>query len=222
MYKALLIDLDNTILDFTKCEYYAIKPVMEKYNIPVTEENINTYSKINLANWKRLEKKEITREECVTTRWETFFGLFGIKADGKDINDLYFSKLKQGGYIMPGAIEFLEKITKIMPVYALTNGIADVQHSRLNNSEVKRYLAKVYISEEIGYTKPDPNFFNYVMKDINVNKEDCIMLGDSMSSDIAGAINARIDNVWFDFKNTNPNYEGNRITKLEEFFRFLD
>ncbi len=222
MYKALLIDIDNTLLDFTKCEYNAIKPVMEKYNIPLTEENINTYSKINLANWKRLEKNEISREECITTRWETFFGMFNISANGKEINDLYFSKLKQGGYVMPGAIEFLERITKIMPVYALTNGIAEVQNTRLNNSGIKKYLSKVYISEEIGYTKPDPNFFNYVLKDINVNKEDCIMLGDSMSSDIVGAINARIDNVWFDFKNTNPSYNGKRITTLEEFFKFLE
>lgn len=72
MIKALLTDIDNTILDFNKCELEALKPVLIKYGIPTTEENIKLYSSINLAHWKMLEKKEISREECITLRWTSF------------------------------------------------------------------------------------------------------------------------------------------------------
>ena len=193
MIKALLTDIDNTILDFNKCELEALKPVLIKYGIPTTEENIKLYSSINLAHWKMLEKKEISREECITLRWTSFFSHFNINVNPKDINELYFNNLKNGGYLIKDAAIFLKEINTLgLPIYAVTNGATIVQKSRLEKSGILKYLKKVYISEEISLTKPDKAFFDYVLKDINLKNDEVIMLGDSLTSDIAGALNAKI------------------------------
>lgn len=204
MIKALLTDIDNTLLDFNKCELEALKPVLIKYGIPTTEENIKLYSSINLAHWKMLEKKEITREECITKRWDAFFKNFNIKVNPKDINELYFNNLKNGGYLMEDAVIFLKEINTLgLPIYAVTNGATIVQKSRLQNSCILKYLAKVYISEEIGLTKPDKDFFEYVLKDQSLKNDEVKMLGDSLTSDIAGALNAKIKPIWLDLSNSN-------------------
>lgn len=208
MIKALFTDIDNTILDFNKCELEAIKPVLAYYHIPATDENINLYSSINLNHWKMLERKEITREECITKRWDAFFKNFNIKVNPQDINDMYFSNLKNGGYLMEDAIPFLEGIKGLgLPIYALTNGATIVQKSRLQKSGIIKYIDKIYISEEIGLTKPDPAFFNYVLHDNNLTSDEVIMLGDSLSSDIAGALNAQIKAIWLDLKRLNTKGE---------------
>lgn len=217
MSKILLVDIDNTILDFNKAERMALLPILEEYNL-VSEENINLYSKINLSYWKRFEKKEITREECVTLRWTEFFLHFGLNIDGKELHDKYFKRLREGAFYMEGAEEFLKRASKEYKIYAVTNGIADVQHNRINKIGLDKYLEKAYISEEIGFQKPEKEFFDYVLNDIHANKEDVIVLGDSLSSDIQGAINANLDYIWFDYKNSDPSYK-KRITKLMDFFK---
>ena len=105
MIKALLTDIDNTILDFNKCELEALKPVLIKYGIPTTEENIKLYSSINLAHWKMLEKKEISREECITLRWTSFFSHFNINVNPKDINELYTYLTNRGFTNYPKIID---------------------------------------------------------------------------------------------------------------------
>lgn len=218
MYKILLVDIDNTILDFNKTEEYALEPILDMYNLN-TPENKILYSKINLAHWKRLEKKEITRDECITLRWREFFANFGIEVDGALINQGYFKRLREGAFWMPEALEFLEEASKKYKIYAVTNGVADVQYNRIKKIGLDKYLEKVFISEEIGYTKPDKAFFEYVLKETEASKNDVIVLGDSLSSDIQGAINSGLDYVWFDYKNSNPTYE-KRITHLLEFFEY--
>ena len=217
MIKALLTDIDNTLLDFNKCELEALKPVLIKYGIPAIEENIKLYSSINLSHWKMLERKEITREECITLRWNAFFSHFKLKVNPQEINTLYFNNLKNGGYLMPDAIPFLEGIKYLgLPIYAVTNGATLVQKSRLQNSGILKYLAKVYISEEIGLTKPDKDFFEYVLKDQSLKNDEVIMLGDSLSSDIAGALNAQIKPIWLDLGNLNTKGDYLIVHSLKE------
>lgn len=204
MIKALFVDIDNTILDFNKCELEALKPVLREYNILPTPEVVALYSRINLSYWKMLEKKQITRTECVTLRWNDFFSHFNIEVDAQLINKKYFEILKNGSYLMDGAIDFLKEVKRLnMSIYALTNGSLEVQNSRLEKSGVLKYLDKVYISEQIGYTKPDKRFFDYVLKDNNLSSNEVIMLGDSLSSDIIGAINASIKPIWLDLNHAN-------------------
>ncbi len=221
MYKILLVDIDNTLLDFNKAEKMALIPVLKKYNL-CSEENIKLYSEINLAYWKMLERKEITKAEVITLRWKEFFNHFNIEVNPDIINENYFNDLAEGAYFLSGALEFLKEAKKHFKIYAVTNGRTNVQRRRLQKSGLDKILDGVYISDEIGYHKPDKKFFEYVLNDLKIkNKEEVIVLGDSLTSDIQGAINSGLDYVWFDLNNTNPSFN-NRITKLNDFFKIIN
>lgn len=217
--KALLIDCDDTLLDFKRTEKEALLPILKEFNIEETPENLNLYSKINLANWKRLELKEITREKCITDRWSEFFSHFNIEVNPKKINEAYFKRLAEGGYLLPETISFLEEAIKYYDIYIVSNGNPDVQYPRLLKSGILKYIKKTYISMEIGYNKPDPRFFDYVLKDTLLNKDDVIVIGDSLTSDIKGAILSNLDYVYFDKDNLNTQFDGTRVVKLLDFFK---
>lgn len=222
MRKIILADVDNTLLDFNQSEKMALAPILEEYNL-VSEENFALYSKINLANWKRLEKKEINREQCITLRWSEFFSRFGITVDAKATNDGYFKRLREGAYWMNGAEDFLRKaIQNGYEIYLVTNGVSDVQHNRVNKIGLDKYINGMYISDEIGYAKPDKRFFEYVLDDIRATNDDFIVvLGDSLTSDIAGAINANLKYIWFDFSNQGTSVKP-KITSLSQFFEEVE
>jgi YjjG family noncanonical pyrimidine nucleotidase len=217
MKTTLLLDLDNTLLDFNKGERMALKPVLDKYGIEDNEENRKLYSKINLSYWKKLERKEITREEVVTLRWKEYFSYFHINSDGKEVNDIYFKGLKNSAYLLDGALDFLKEASKYFNLYIISNGIKEVQDNRLLISGIKPYFKKIFISEEMGYVKPEKEFFDLVLKEAKLTKDECIVIGDSLSSDIQGAINSNIDYIYFDSLNINENYnDGPRCTTLRQ------
>lgn len=221
MYKILLVDIDNTLLDFTKAERMALIPILKKYNL-LTEENIKLYSNINIKYWKMLERSEITKDEVITKRWIEFFSHFMIEVDPNDINKDYFLNLAEGAYFMEGAIEFLNKAKQYFRIYAVTNGRTFIQKRRIQKCGLDKFLDGIYISDEIGYHKPDKAFFDYVLTDLGItNKREVIMLGDSLTSDIQGAINANLDYVWFDFSKSNQEVMP-RITKLSDFFKVIN
>jgi FMN phosphatase YigB (HAD superfamily) len=102
-------------------------------------------------------------------------------------------------------------------LYIISNGIKEVQDNRLLISGIKPYFKKIFISEEMGYVKPEKEFFDLVLKEAKLNKDECIVIGDSLSSDIQGAINSNIDYIYFDSLNINENYnDGPRCTTLRQ------
>ena len=222
MIKALLMDLDNTLLDFDKCEEYALIPVLKKYGIEANEDNKKYYSKVNLSYWKKLEKKEITREQVITLRWEEFLSHFGLKGNGKEINKIYFDCLKEGGYPLEGALEFLKAASKKYKIYIVSNGMKEVQDNRIKVSGIRPYLDKIYISQELDMVKPDKKFFDYVLNDINLNREECLVIGDSLTSDIQGAINSSIPYILFDRYDKNRDFNGPRCTKLDDLMNVIN
>lgn len=208
-------------MDFSSAEDFSIKPIFEMYGILLTKDNYNLYSEINLSCWKKYEKGIISKDECVHNRWDMFFHKFGIKVDGSKVNDLYFNRLKNSTFLIPNAINFLKIASSKYRICIITNGVKSVQESRLSQSDILKYIDKVYISEEIGYNKPDKRFFEYVLDDLNVNNKECIVIGDSISSDIEGAINSNIDYILFDKDNRNDGFKGNRVCKLMDLFKHI-
>lgn len=203
-YTTLLLDLDETLFDFSKSESFAIDKLMEKYNIPVTEENRRLYSDINEGKWRRLECGEITRPQLFIERFEDFFEKTGVGADAAQANLLYMRLLSQAGFILDGALEICEKLSEGYSLYLVTNGTKTVQNSRLNGSPIMRYIKDVFISEEIGFNKPQKEYFDYVLKHIEEkDRAKILVVGDSLSSDVAGAENSGLDSCWVNRKNQN-------------------
>lgn len=223
MKRILLVDIDNTLLDFDKAEDYAISQVFVKYGVKLDNENKQKYSVINMSYWKKMERGEITKEELVLKRFDDFFGLFDIKVDAKEVNDYYFSYLCQGGFYYKNALEFLMKATSLgLKVVAITNGVTFIQESRMNKVGINKYFSKIYISDEIGFNKPDVRFFSKIEQDFPGQKDEMVLIGDSLSSDIQGGINFGVDTIWYNSKglphSSLPNHE---VSDLMEVFDLI-
>ena len=197
-YTTLLFDADETLLDFPASEKAALKGVLEHFGFQYSEELRTTFSKINSALWKKLEKGLISRDIIRIRRFEEFVEAASLSADPSKMSALYVEKLGGSCFVLDGAKELCEELSKKYKLYIVTNGIGTVQQSRLKLSGLLPYFSGVFISEEIGSQKPDKKFFNHVFENLpEKDKAKVAIIGDSMTSDILGGINAGIDTCFF-------------------------
>lgn len=222
-YTTLLLDLDETLFDFSKSEKFAIDKLMEKYNIPVTEENRRLYSKINDEKWKKLERGELTRPQLFRERFDDFFKKKDVTADTDEANLSYMQFLSQASFILDGALETCKKLSGNYSLYLVTNGTKIVQNGRLSGSPIMKYIKDVFISEEIGFNKPQKEYFDYVLEHIEEkDKTKILVVGDSLSSDIAGAENSGLDSCWVNRKNQKTVSDATyTISCITEIFNIL-
>ena len=223
MYKYLLFDADNTLLDFDCAERAAFHEAIEGYPIEYGEETYGTYHKMNKAEWLRLEKGETDFERLRVDRFVRFLEAYGCDgSQGAELSRTYEGRLATHAPLMPNAQRVLKDLSKKYDIYIVTNGITEVQKSRLSVSELLPYIKKCFISMEIGYSKPDRQFFETVFQSVgDGDTENYLVIGDSLTGDIAGAYGCGVDSVWIrqgDIKDPRPRYT---ITDLSELLEIL-
>ena len=198
MFKTVLFDLDDTIFDFQKAEHEALKKTLFKFDIEPTEQTMELYSKINKRQWQLLEEGKFTRAEICVRRFKLLFEKLGLNCSPEDVNEEYKKLLGIGHYFIPGAQELLEGLWQKFDLYIVSNGNLSVQQGRLASADISKYFKEIFISEEIGADKPCVEFFNYCFSQIpDFKKEETIIIGDSLTSDIRGGNNAGITTCWF-------------------------
>lgn len=201
MIRNVLFDLDDTLFDFHKAEKIALTKTLVHFGIDPTEETLALYSTINAAHWKRLELGEISREEVKVGRYRELFKTIGIECDPVKATAYYESMLAIGHYFMPGAPELLEELYGKYRLYIVSNGTAKVQEGRIGSSGITKYMDGIFISQILGANKPDKQFFDICFAEIpDFSLSETVIIGDSLSSDIKGGINAGITTVWFNPK----------------------
>ena len=211
MVEFLLLDLDDTILDFHKAEHIALSKTLRTLGLEPTEEVLSRYSLINKAHWERLERKELTRPQVLLGRFETLFREYGIEVDPAKCASLYEENLSIGHYFLPGAEEALEALSKKYKLYLVSNGTARVQAGRLKSANISRFFEIIFVSQEVGADKPDITYFERVFARIEgFQKEKAIIVGDSLTSDILGGNNAGIATCWVNPSHA-PLKEGIRV-----------
>ncbi len=222
-YTTLLFDLDETLMDFKKAEDNAISLFFKKYGINPSVENKSIYSEINKRKWKALERGEITRRKLFLSRFEELFGIFGIVADAAAANDEYLSFMAEGRFVFDGAEEICRRLSENYKLYIITNGSKKAQDGRLKDLPLMKYFENVFISEEIGFDKPYREYFDYVFEHIaETDKSKCLVIGDSLTSDIAGAVNYGIDSCWLNPGEYCESPATYQIKKLDELFDVLN
>lgn len=224
-YKTLLIDIDDTLLDFQKSEDIAIRMTLEKYGCEASDENVMMYKTINKNYWKKLERKEIEKEVLLLKRFEDLFNNLGVYGlDYKQVNTDYFEFLTSHPIEIEGAVDFLKKAGKHMEIYAITNAVTRVQEKRLSQVKITKHLKKIYISEAVGYPKPDKRFFDFVLNDLNItDKNEVVIMGDSLTSDIQGGINSNIDTIWYNPNQLNSDFKYTyNIKSYDDFFEIME
>ncbi len=216
----VLLDLDDTILDFRATEHRSISRLLETLGVTPTEEIIHRYHVINLEHWKRLERGEITREQ-ISNRFDTLFAELGMSVSTQECEMLYRKFLSEGDEVLPGALEAMDILRKKYRLFAASNGTASVQDGRLRRTGVGEYFEKIFISEEIGVNKPSPEFFARAFAQIEgFDPRKAMMVGDSQSSDILGGNNAGILTCWVNPRHY-PRREGIRADYEIESIREL-
>ena len=224
-YKYLLFDADDTLLDFAKCEATALEIALSNSPIEFSKELWGKYHKINDDLWKDLEKGLVTRDIIKTERFKRLFNACGVFDESYLISaKAYENALACQVFEIDGAWELLEKLSAKYDICIITNGITAVQQNRFSISRLGNMVKKVYISEQMGTAKPSPLFFEKVLDDIgDSDTEKYLVIGDSLTSDIDGAINAGLDCIWYSKGASDPN--GRRptyaVSDLSEICRIL-
>lgn len=223
-YTDLLFDLDDTLLDFGATETQALRLLFATYNLEMTPQLEKDYKKFNQSLWKKLELGTLSRKELLEKRFSTFFKEhLALDVDGIATGKQYTSFLAQGHQQIKGAKELLQDLKKAdYQLHVVTNGNKNIQYKRLDDSHFNRFFDTIFISEEIGYQKPTKQFFEHVFNKLDLVPNQAIIIGDSLSSDIKGGINAGIDTLWYNpAQITNnstiqPTYEIHKLEQIKE------
>lgn len=201
-YQFLLFDLDYTLLDFDADMTMAFEGLYHAWGwnkqVPYSPAMLDLYERCNNAWWRKFEKGECTKPELFRERFADFLREAGLSGDPEELNKTYFDLLGQGGVPYPGALELLQKLSGSYAVYIITNGNASTAKTRIANSGVGKAIRGYFVSEAIGSAKPDPRYFDYVFSHIpGFQKEQALVVGDSLRTDIQGAENAGVDSLWY-------------------------
>ncbi len=209
VYKYLLWDIDGTVLDFLASEAYAIKVLFHKYNLGVcTDEMLRLYSGINTKYWQKLERNEMTKPEILVGRFREFFSIVGVDTSfAEEFNKEYQLTLGDHIEFVGNAKEILLSQKGKYILGAVTNGTKVAQEKKLRLSGLDKIFDNIFISEDIGFEKPNKEYFDFVFEKLYItDKRAVLLIGDSLTSDIKGAAISGIDSCWF-----NPNHKANEL-----------
>ncbi|RRG18279.1 noncanonical pyrimidine nucleotidase, YjjG family [Weissella viridescens] len=206
-YQYLIFDLDDTLLDFKGGEVAGLKNVFAQqgFNAPLQEKALSEYTKINRGLWSSFEKGEISKQTIHQTRFDKLLNTLGIAGDGSELERQYREELNHNYRVIDGAEPFLADLQQAgYHLIAGTNGEAQTQHLRLAHTGLDQYFEHVYISDEMGVAKPDPAFYQEIFaENPDMTKDNTVMIGDGLASDIQGGVNFGIDTIWVNFNQRN-------------------
>ncbi len=209
MYDIILFDADGTLYDFDASEKNALSETLEFAKIPVTETVISLYHEINEREWKALERGETTREKLKYDRFRKFSEAaeklgYGTDRSPEALAEKYVERLSCQCILFPESEEVCRKLSEKCTLYIITNGITAVQTRRFADSPINKYIKATYISEAMGSAKPAPEYFDAVLSDIGITREEAkaraLVIGDSLTSDIKGGIGVGLDTCYYDPK----------------------
>ena len=195
-YKILLADADGTLLDFAAAEKASILKTFSHFSLPADDEHYAIYHKANRAQWLLFEQGKTTQDKLKVERFRDYLELVNLEGNPQALSECFVGNLSEQRQILDGSLSFVQRVSEHMPIHIVTNGIGAVQKSRFSNCEISPYLSGLYISEEIGKPKPDPTMLFQALSDARIeNKQDALLIGDSINADIGAANAAGIDSL---------------------------
>ncbi len=220
-YKIILWDLDQTLLNFDLSMDHAIRATFKRFGLPIDDDIVVRYDAINRSFWNRFELGEINKEEVKTGRFRVLFEELDIQhISPEEVAITYQEELGNVFFYMDGAKELVTKLREMgYRQYVVTNGVNSTQANKMKLSGLDQIVDGVFVSELMGYPKPMKEYFEACFAALpDVKREECILVGDSLTSDMRGANNAGITACWF-----NPNGKRKDIdVKIDYEIHHLD
>lgn len=197
-YSILLFDADNTLFNFDAGNRRAFSEVCRICHLPDTDELFHAYEAVNAEMWSAFDRGECTKDFLVVERFRLFLERAGLQADPVQCNKIHLSTLATNTVLLPHALEVCRTLAQTHSLYIVTNAVAAVQKARLAASDLRPYITDAFISEDAGASKPSVAYFDYVFSHIpGITRENCLLIGDSPSSDLQGANNYGIPCCWY-------------------------
>ena len=200
-YQWIIFDADGTLFDYDQAEYSALKKTFKSSGLNYRSEYLEIYRKCNKKLWDEFELGDVTIGRLKIKRFEIFLEQINIFVDSEEFSNEYLHHLSTGTYLIDGAEELLRSLFGKVGLILMTNGIKEVQRSRLGKSSIGSLFSDIIISDEVGVAKPDKKIFEIALENMSItDKSTVLMVGDNLSSDIKGGIDFGIDTCWY-----NPN-----------------
>lgn len=200
-YDYVLFDADNTLFDFDRAEYLALGDTLGRFGLPVTAETRETYLAINRSLWAASDRGEVERDILMVERFRRLLDKLDRQGDAAAMNDYYLDQLGEHSQALAGAEELCAALAGRCTMAIVTNGITKIQKRRYDASTLKKYIPHLFISQTLGLKKPQREFFDYVLSTLAVpDRGKAVVVGDSLTADIQGAVNAELDSIWYEPK----------------------
>ena len=216
-----MMDIDNTLLDFDAAEHKALLETLQQFSLPCDEAAVSRYHEINSSLWGELNKGKIRCDKLVVERFDRFVKEIGAAAKATELNRAYTEHLATHADVIPGAEEALQELAEVATMIAVSNGTESVERGRLKLSGFEKYFDDIFISETVGVSKPNPKIFQMAMRKLGIEHSDKVLVvGDSLSADIQGGVNAGLDTCWVNMNGLEnesgltPTYEVKALREL--------
>ncbi|MBC8061603.1 MAG: noncanonical pyrimidine nucleotidase, YjjG family [Clostridiaceae bacterium] len=226
-YQIIIFDADETLFDFKKSEKEALQNTLLEFDIKYDENHhLKVYKAINTAIWKELENGLITQKKLKVERFKRLSDSLNAGFDEVEFAKSYIKHLSLASFLYDDSMELVESLHKNYRLTIITNGLKDVQDTRIRKSIIAKYFEDIVVSEEVKVSKPDPKIFEHALNNIkHTDKSKVLLVGDSLTSDIQGGLNFGIDTCWFNpSKIVNktaikPTYEISNLMELKDILQ---
>ena len=223
--KDVFFDLDHTLWDFDRNSELTFEAIFNKNHPTIeTKDFIEKYVPINQACWKLYQYDKITHAELRYNRLKHSFDAIDYIISDEEIDSIandYIRFLPENNHLFEGAIELLDYLKPKYNLHIITNGFADVQFKKLNNSKIGSYFHSITNSEMAGVKKPNPIIFRYALDLAKAQKEFSIMIGDCLEADVQGALDAGLDAIFFNGSNVQVEQNIKQVSHLLELKKYL-
>lgn len=220
-YELFLFDADDTLFDFKSCERGAFTSALNHFGYDEKIENLYaTYGVESMALWREVEEGKISKDFLKAERFRRTFSKHDIDLSPDEVGEKYLEILPQTCVLIDRALEVCQHLSERGQIGIITNGFEAVQTRRLKSSSIAPYVGFMVVSEQCGFTKPDPRFFEYTSKLVpTFNKQKTLVIGDRLETDIVGARNFGLDTCWFNPSKQSsheikPTYEIDHLSQL--------
>ncbi|MDU1891557.1 MAG: YjjG family noncanonical pyrimidine nucleotidase [Dysgonomonas sp.] len=226
-YTDILLDLDDTLIDTAKNTIITVEEIYNDYQLgkyfPSFNDFFSIYHKSVSQLWELYNKNQITKNVLQRERFIAPLSLVEeiTEEQALVINDDYIQRIMRKESLIEGAKKLLDYLSSKYKLHILSNGFTEMQYKKIDSAGLTCYFDKVILSDAVGVNKPHPDIFEFTLKEIGVNKNKVIMIGDNLSTDIEGAYNSGIDQIWFNPSNKHynsfkPNYIIKKLSEIHE------
>ncbi len=221
----VFFDLDHTLWDFEKNSALAFETVFKLQDLKIDmTEFLQFYVPINREYWERYRKDEITQKQLRFGRLKDTFDLLHFEISDDLVvflSEQYIYYLPKYNHLYEGAIEILDYLKTKYSLHIITNGFAEIQGNKLDNSYITHYFKTITNSEMAGVKKPNTLIFEYALNLAKARKENSIMIGDCLEADVQGALDAGLDAIFFNENNLSASHKIKQVNHLLELKKYL-